>query len=88
MIKEDVHYLVRSSISRKVLECLSKSDKPLSPKQISKEINVARDNVSTRILELAKRGMVECINPQDRLWRFYKTTPKGKKSLEEAKKLF
>jgi Mn-dependent DtxR family transcriptional regulator len=85
MIKEDVHFLIRSSISRKILECLEKHGKPLSPKQIAKEINVARDNVSTRILWLTKRGLVKCINPEARLWRFYIITDKGKKSLKEVK---
>jgi DNA-binding MarR family transcriptional regulator len=85
MIKEDVHFLIRSSISRKILECLEKHNKPLSPKQIAKEINVARDNVSTRILWLAKRGLVKCINPEARLWRFYSITSKGRKALKEAK---
>lgn len=86
MIKEDVHFLIRSSISRKILECLENGDKPLSPKQIAKEINVARDNVSTRILWLTKRDLVKCINPEARLWRFYSITDKGKKSLKEVKR--
>jgi predicted transcriptional regulator len=85
MIKDDVHFLIRSSISRKILECLEKHDKPLSPKQIAKETNVARDNISTRILWLTKRGLVKCINPEAKQWRFYAITDKGKKSLKEVK---
>lgn len=86
MIDEDAHYLFRSSISRKVLECLNKYNKPMSPKQISKEIDIARDNVSTRILWLAKRDLVKCINPRARLWRFYIITSKGRKTLKEVNK--
>jgi len=87
MIKKDVHFLLRSSISRKILECLNRYDKEISPKQIAKEIDVARDNVSTRILWLAERDLVKCINPEDRLWRFYKITKKGKKVLREIAEL-
>ena len=87
MVKEDTHYLVRSSIARKILGCLEKNDKPMSPKQIAKEIDVARDNVSTRILNLSKRGLVKCINPEARLWRFYAITNNGKKALKDALKL-
>ncbi len=88
MIKKDVHFLLRSSISKKILECLNKRDKAVSPKQIAKEIDVARDNVSTRILWLAERGLVECINPKDKLWRFYKITKNGKKALKEVDIIF
>ena len=87
MIDEGTHFLLRSSISRKILECLGKHNKPMSPKQIAKEINVARDNVSTRILPLAEKEFVRCINPDARLWRFYIITSKGKRLLKEVNKL-
>lgn len=44
-------------------------------------------NRLNRILKLAERGLVKCINPEDRLWRFYKITKKGKDALKEINKL-
>jgi DNA-binding transcriptional ArsR family regulator len=87
MISKDAHFLIRSSISRKILEALENSKKPLSPKQIAQKVDVARDNVSTRMIWLTKRGLVECINPEVRQWRFYKITDKGKKTLNNVRKI-
>ncbi len=87
MVSEDAHFLLRSSIARKIMVCLAKNKKAMTPKQIAKEIDVARDNVSTRILWLAKRDLVKCVNPEVRTWRFYAVTNKGKKVLTETEKI-
>lgn len=84
MVSEEAHLLLRSSISLKILECLAKQEKAMSPKQIAKEIDVARDNISTRIIRLNEMKLVECINPEARLWRFYKITKSGNAALKEA----
>jgi len=82
MIWSDVSYLLRSNISRRILEVL---DKEMAPKQISQVTKIARSNVSTKLAELSKRGLASCMNPQDRKWRFYKITEKGKSILKKAK---
>jgi len=87
MVSEDAHFLLRSSIARKTMACLVKNKKAMTPKHIAKEIDVARDNVSTRILWLTERGLVKCINPEARKWRFYAITDKGKLILKEVEKL-
>ena len=84
---EDVSFLLGSKLSRKILKCLSSSDKPLAPVQISKLTNIARSNVSTKLGELRRRDLVKCINPKARKWRFYVITKKGKKTLKEIEKL-
>jgi len=84
MVWDDVSYLLRSPLSKRILECLVKQS-PLTPFQISKETDIARSNISTKLGQLKKRGLVECVNPNSRKWRFYKITDKGKNVLSKAK---
>lgn len=86
MTWDDVSFILRSSLSRKILETL-KERSPLTPFQMSKETNIARSNISTKLVELRKRKLVECVNPQSRKWRFYKITDKGNGVLTRAKKI-
>jgi len=78
----DVSYLLRSKLSVKILEALNKE---MAPKQISEATDIARSNVSTKLAELSKRGLVRCLNPKDRKWRFYIITDKGKTVLKRAR---
>jgi len=82
-----VSYIMRSSISRKILEILTSSKKPLPPKIIAKEGNLSPSNISTRLIVLRNDGLVECVNPEDKKWRFYKITEKGLDLLKEAKRM-
>ena len=86
MLWGNVSYILGSPMSKKILECLNRKS-PLAPLQISKETNIARSNVSTKLGELRKRKLVECINPDARKWRFYKITKEGKHVLMEVEKI-
>ena len=81
---EDVSYLLRSPLRLKIIECLSSSDKSLTPLDIAKKTDIARSNVSTKLGELVKKNYVTCVNPKDRKWRFYQISNKGKKALSET----
>ena len=83
----DVSFLLGSSLSKKILECLNDSKEPLAPLQISKKTDIAKSNVSTKLGALTKRGLVEPIDPEVRKWRFYRITKKGKDVLREVKKV-
>lgn len=83
---DDVGYLLGSTTSMKILECLN-SKQHLTPLHIAKKINVAQSNVSTKLGHLIKRDLVECINPTAHKWRFYRITKKGKNVLIEVKKI-
>ncbi len=84
---EHASFLLRSPLSLKILEVLNSSGQPLAPLQISKKSDIARSNVSTKLIELKKRRYVDCVNPEDRKWRFYKITTLGQKVLKEVEKL-
>lgn len=87
MLWKRVSYVLGSPLSRKILECLDVSDRPLAPLQISKKTNIARSNISTKIGPLAKENLVKCINPEARKWRFYEITQEGRDVLNEIRKM-
>ena len=87
MLWKHVSYILGSPLSRKILECLNESKKPIAPLQISKLTDIARSNVSTKLGQLSKRGLVRCINPETRKWRFYVITKDGEAVLREIKKM-
>ena len=86
MVWKQVSYVLGSPTSRKILECLDKKS-PLAPLQISKECDIARSNVSTKLHGLKKNNLVEVVNPEARKWRFYKITAEGRKVLKEVGKV-
>jgi predicted transcriptional regulator len=84
MIYDDVSFILRSPLCRKILEILTSSKEPLAPVQIAKTTNIQRTNVSKKLIPLVSRNLVKCINPDARKWRFYIITNKGKDVLNEA----
>jgi len=84
---EDLAYIKDSPLSKKILECLADSDRPLTPLEISKKTDIASSNVSTKLGMLRKRKLVVCINPETKKSRFYKITSNGKRILNELRKI-
>lgn len=82
---ELVSYIMRSSIKAKILELL---EKPQTPTQIAKKLDIHRSSVSRSILNLEEKDLVKCLTPDERMCRLYQITGKGKKVLEEVKKSF
>jgi len=84
---DDVSFVLRSNLTKKILKLLDSSKEPLAPKQIAQKANIARSNVSTKLGFLSKRDLVKCINPKDRKWRFYEITGKGKGVLKKIEEM-
>jgi len=82
---EDVSFLLSSKLSRKILECLNKAKRPISPIQIARKTGIAKGNVSTKLKHLREKALVECINPSAHKWRFYKLTERGREALAKLK---
>ena len=55
--------------------------------QLEKEEGMYKSHVSRTIKELMDRGLIKCINPADRNFRFYELTTEGKKALVKANNL-
>lgn len=81
----DVSYLIRGPLNRRIVEALEKEI--LTPVQIAKKTNMARSNVGTRLIKLKQRNLVECLNEEDKIGRLYRITEYGKGVLKEARKI-
>jgi DNA-binding transcriptional ArsR family regulator len=73
-----VSFVSRGKIRIKVLSNLKS---PLTPTQVSHVIKTHRSTTSRAILALEKKGLVKCIAPGEKKWRYYQTTVLGKKVL-------
>ena len=85
---EDVAYVKDSPLSKKILECLEASNRPLTPIEMAKKTNIASSNVSTKLGGLRERKLAVCINPETKKSRFYMITKKGKDTLKQYEKLY
>ena len=57
------------------MHSLAESEK--TPKQLSLELGIHQNNVSTTLKQLKEKGLVEVINPRIRKGRIYKLTSVG-----------
>lgn len=71
-----VSFAARGSARRKVLKALLK---PNSPTALARALDLERPAVSRAILALMDKGLVECLTPDEKMGRFYRTTETGKK---------
>ena len=83
MIK-DVAYLSRGEKKKEILKIL---DKPKTPTQISKLLKMHRSSASKILLQMEKKQFVKCLNPEDKMARYYQATEKGLKALKELENL-
>lgn len=66
-IKKEI-FLKKGKIRKRVLDVL---DKPKTATEIAKELNLHRSSVSRTLLEMQKKELVKCINPNDKSFRHY-----------------
>lgn len=79
----DISFIIRSKHRKKILNLL---DKPQTPTKIREKTKLHFNSVSRILVELEKKGLVMCLNPTQKLIRFYQITKKGKNLLEKIKK--
>ena len=60
---------------------------PRRPTELAKKIDVSQQSVSAAMLELQKRELVKCLNPEKKTWRVYAITEKGASLAEYVMKL-
>lgn len=79
-----VSFLIRGRRRIKVLSSLKKAQ---MPKQIAIACGLSLSNVSIALSELAKKGLIKCLNPGEKTYKFYIMTEEGKKSMESLRNL-
>jgi len=78
-----VAYVGISKIRSNILNSIGNDLK--YPSQISRELNIRIQHVSTALKELKEKKLVECINEDVKVGRLYRTTQKGKQVIEIMK---
>ena len=81
----DVAYLMKGKLKRRILALL---EKPKTATMLSQEIKKHRSSISRILLELEKRKLVSCKNPDDNMHRFYQLAKKGKNQYKTLASLF
>ena len=74
-----VSFVARGSVRRNVIKGLLR---PNTPTELAKDLGIARSAVSRTIQEFEKLGLVECLTPDEKMSRYYRTTETGKKVIE------
>ncbi len=69
-------WVLRGSQRRMILQCLNR---PKSPTLIKEETKIKFSNVSDVLRAMEKVGVVECLNPSEKMGRLYQLTGTGTK---------
>lgn len=78
---DSISLIKNSKYRHEVLKVLN--DKSLlTPKDISKKVNLRLNHVSMTLSELKEYDLVECVNDDSKRGRLYKIKPLGEKTLE------
>ena len=81
-----ISLLARSKKRIKVLKSIETENK--IPSKISKDINDNSNHVSKYLKTLKEAELVECLNEEDKRYRFYSITDKGKYYLNKVEKYY
>jgi predicted ArsR family transcriptional regulator len=79
----DVSFVRRSKNRTEVLNALQKGP-PKTATQLAKELGIHRSAASRALLELTERGLVTCLTPDEKVYRIYGISERGKEIVEEG----
>lgn len=77
---ETAGFILRSEYRKKVFLNL---DIPTMPSQIAKKLDIRLTHLTRELRFLKEKGLIECINPKERVGRLYRLTNKGKQLKKE-----
>ncbi len=80
-----ISYVISGELRLKILLLLAKT--PTTPTMLSDTLKVPISRVSLTLKELMDVGAIECLTPDRRKGRIYRTTAKGKKIIEEIHRM-
>lgn len=82
-----VSFIRRSKNRRKVVAALRRSRSPLTPSDIAKKTGIGLPNTGRAVKSLREKGLIECLNPEDRVYRHYALTEQGEAVLEKVREV-
>lgn len=80
-----ISYIARSKRRLEILNILKTNEK--SQVEIMKLTKMYKAHTSRTLKELSEKELIHCINPEDRMFKFYKITKKGKEILNDIKRV-
>ena len=69
-------FILRSKRRKQILQCLSQ--KNMTASELAQSTGMYKSHIARAIKELEKEKLIKCLNPDDRSYRFYRITEKGK----------
>jgi DNA-binding transcriptional regulator GbsR (MarR family) len=78
-------WIKRGNRRKEVLRLISKSNQPLTAKDIKIQLKISLSQVSFILKELQDKGIILCLNPEDKIGRLYKIKDEYKKMIGEMK---
>jgi len=75
-------FILRSGYRKKVFLLLGN---PIMPSQIAKQLDIRLTHITRELRFLKERGLVECLNPKEKMGRLYQLTLSGKRLKKSMK---
>lgn len=82
---KDYSFVKRSSLRIAILKSLESGHK--TPTQLSKELKRSITLISRYLRQLVERDIIRCLTEDERMWKLFSLTDKGKRVLKEVEKL-
>ena len=79
-----VAWLKRGNRRKSVLEFVTKSNSPVSANDVKKSLKIAMSQASFTLKELKNKGLIECLNPKDKIGKLYRITKEGSGALKNG----
>ena len=83
---ELISFIARAKRRKEVLKLLSEGEK--SQVEIINKTKMYKAHVSRTLREIIDKDLVECKNPNDREYKFYKISNKGRKILRDIENIY
>lgn len=84
MVWDDIGFVLKSKKRKQLLFLL---EKPRTPTQLSKLMESSLPNVSMKLNDMSKKGLVKCINPADTKGRIFVLTERGKEIVKKIQEM-
>lgn len=75
-------WVKRGKRRQETLELFNKTVTPLTINDVHEKTKIALSQASATIAELEQKGLIECLNPQDKIGKLYQLTKEGKEIIK------
>ena len=80
-----VSFIAISKRKKEILLILQ--EKSVSQPELKRLTSMYKAHISRNLKELANKKLIVCRNPKDRVFKFYRITPLGKKVIKEVQRI-